>query len=726
MKKIIVLALILLLNTSAYAALTVGNVPKTKTGGTTPSLENSGITDLSGNIGVNSTAPGQKLDVTGSVRATAFIGDGASVTSVGASHISGVVPIANLATGTPTGSKFIRDDGTLQVPPSSGSSQWTTTGNDIYYATGNTGVGSTAPSDLLQVRETNSFTKVYNYDGVSTYSDNTTEAKKTYGSPFNFLASNTQTLYLGSSSKFNGMSFSLKQLTTAASALIITYWNGSTWAALTSTDNTNNFRNDGTIAFTAPSNWAQTSVNSQTLYWVSIQSTSTFTTTPTMYSVRPGTNSVLSTYSSVSDTTPSFIISQNGNLLTPNIAGTQTSVATPVTLVVGLTTSRGGRRVDFLCSGSKDQTCINSAIAACGSSPCKIVLLEGTYNITGPIGYNTGLGSTTPLINNLDIGGQGSGLTKIVSSNNTGATFQDIVNFSTLSPLTNFSLHDMEIDRSADTKDASISRKALFVRYMKNVRIYNIYAHDSGATCIGIDFLNGAFINNNFLVNCGTTTATTGSSGIGIGTSEYTTEPDVITNNIVTGSGYAGVLIENQAGSTAGLSNNFIVSNNILTGGAQYGLVIDKASNINASGNIIRSNTKDGVIIKNGSSVSPNNIILSNNHINDNTLFGINISSTTATYVQIKNNDLSGNGSGTVSRSNTATQDTLFGNLGDTQNYMLGNIGLGSTAPGALLDLSGGRMRTVGIGTTVPQAACIKADGTFGYYTSTTFAGVCN
>lgn len=31
---------------------------------------------------------------------------------------SGIIPIANLATGTPTGSKFIRDDGTLQIPVS--------------------------------------------------------------------------------------------------------------------------------------------------------------------------------------------------------------------------------------------------------------------------------------------------------------------------------------------------------------------------------------------------------------------------------------------------------------------------------------------------------------------------------------------------------------------------------------------------------------------------------
>jgi hypothetical protein len=37
-----------------------------------------------------------------------------TLTSLPAANINGVIPIANLATGTPTGSKFIRDDGTLQ------------------------------------------------------------------------------------------------------------------------------------------------------------------------------------------------------------------------------------------------------------------------------------------------------------------------------------------------------------------------------------------------------------------------------------------------------------------------------------------------------------------------------------------------------------------------------------------------------------------------------------
>lgn len=40
---------------------------------------------------------------------------GAALTALTAANIVGVIPIANLATGTPTGSKFIRDDGTLQA-----------------------------------------------------------------------------------------------------------------------------------------------------------------------------------------------------------------------------------------------------------------------------------------------------------------------------------------------------------------------------------------------------------------------------------------------------------------------------------------------------------------------------------------------------------------------------------------------------------------------------------
>lgn len=43
-----------------------------------------------------------------------------TLTALPAANISGVIPIANLGTGTPDGSKYLRDDGTLQTPAGSG------------------------------------------------------------------------------------------------------------------------------------------------------------------------------------------------------------------------------------------------------------------------------------------------------------------------------------------------------------------------------------------------------------------------------------------------------------------------------------------------------------------------------------------------------------------------------------------------------------------------------
>lgn len=149
MKKLIIIFLLLLSGTS-YASLTVNNVPQTKTGGSSPAVKDSSIWQVNGNVGIGSPNPGQALDVKGTVRATAFIG------SIPSSSISGVIPISNLATGTPTGSKFIRDDGTLQVPAGgggSGSSLWET--NSIGIDTFNpVGIGSTSPTQALDVQGT--------------------------------------------------------------------------------------------------------------------------------------------------------------------------------------------------------------------------------------------------------------------------------------------------------------------------------------------------------------------------------------------------------------------------------------------------------------------------------------------------------------------------------------------------------------------------------------------
>jgi hypothetical protein len=68
-----------------------------------------------GNVGIGTTSPNEKLDVIGTVKATSFLGDGSGLT--------GII----------------------------GLSQWTTSGNNIYYNNGNVGIGTTSPGSKLSI-----------------------------------------------------------------------------------------------------------------------------------------------------------------------------------------------------------------------------------------------------------------------------------------------------------------------------------------------------------------------------------------------------------------------------------------------------------------------------------------------------------------------------------------------------------------------------------------------
>ena len=75
------------------------------------------------------------------------------------------------------------------------------------------------------------------------------------------------------------------------------------------------------------------------------------------------------------------------------------------TFVIAASNSNGSGlyHADYKCTGTDDQNKINAAIAALPSSGGKIVLLDGTYNITGPITVNKanvtieGMGNSTVL-----------------------------------------------------------------------------------------------------------------------------------------------------------------------------------------------------------------------------------------------------------------------------------------------------------------------------------------
>lgn len=64
---------------------------------------------------VDNTSDATKNAATATLTNKTISGASNTLSNLPASGISGVIPIANLATGTPNGSKFIRDDGTLQA-----------------------------------------------------------------------------------------------------------------------------------------------------------------------------------------------------------------------------------------------------------------------------------------------------------------------------------------------------------------------------------------------------------------------------------------------------------------------------------------------------------------------------------------------------------------------------------------------------------------------------------
>lgn len=110
------------------ATLTAGNVPSVNTGGATPKLQNSVVWTDGTNVGVGTTLPATKLDVIGTVRATAFSGDGTLLTGISGS-ISGLTTnkLPKATSATTIGNSNIFDNGT------------------------NVGIGSTVPGKFFDV-----------------------------------------------------------------------------------------------------------------------------------------------------------------------------------------------------------------------------------------------------------------------------------------------------------------------------------------------------------------------------------------------------------------------------------------------------------------------------------------------------------------------------------------------------------------------------------------------
>lgn len=169
---------ILLIGNANAATLTVNNVPKVNTGGSTPKLEDSSISEVGGNVGIGSTIPVAKLEVAGNATVqgvqlkgftttvpaiypltdsnTGFSFSGPDIISIDTGGLPGVVVTSaqnvGIATSVVTSKLYVYNaisGNSLRVDDEA-----TDTTPFVIDSTGNTGIGSATPGQKLDVNGT--------------------------------------------------------------------------------------------------------------------------------------------------------------------------------------------------------------------------------------------------------------------------------------------------------------------------------------------------------------------------------------------------------------------------------------------------------------------------------------------------------------------------------------------------------------------------------------------
>ena len=119
------------------------------------------------------------------------------------------------------------------------------------------------------------------YNNGTTFTDNTSAARQVGGTAFTLLSGASDFAYWGVTTyTFTRLGF---DIVTAGDGATVSwqYWNGAAWTALTVTDGTTNFTVDGEVSWTAPVDWASTTVNGVAAFYVRAVPSGVFGTAPT-------------------------------------------------------------------------------------------------------------------------------------------------------------------------------------------------------------------------------------------------------------------------------------------------------------------------------------------------------------------------------------------------------------------------------------------------------------
>lgn len=266
-------------------------------------------------------------------------------------------------------------------------------------------------------------------------------------------------------------------------------------------------------------------------------------------------------------------------------------------------------------------------------------------------------------------------------------------------PVVNCTFREFTIDGEehvVGTYDSSA--KGIFILYMKDCTFEDLCINNTGATGLGIDFLQNVTISRVRCYNCGRAYVVTtneyvvGGAGIGVATMGMPVESCVISDCITEGCGNYGIFVEctNQTRLYVDDDGNmatdaqYTIANCQCLNGRNYGIVVKGTHGVVVANNICRGNARDGLAVLVRTGAHSKDVVFSGNISVENGGNGFRIDDSTNNSRDIKitgnyaaRNEGSGfkiYGDSTVK--NLQINDNIFADNGECGVYIYDSNGL--------------------------------------------------